>query len=92
MFTVYILQSERSGRYYVGQTSNLEKRWRYHEAGQTKSARNRGPWRVVYMEEFSTRSEAVRRERRIKSWKSHRYVEKLVRESKILTERACGTS
>ncbi|MFQ5776613.1 MAG: GIY-YIG nuclease family protein [Terriglobia bacterium] len=78
MFTVYILQSERTGRYYVGQTSNLPKRLHYHQCGLTRSGRNRGPWRVVYQEEFSTRSEAVRRERQIKKWKSRRYLEKLM--------------
>ncbi|MFQ5817373.1 MAG: GIY-YIG nuclease family protein [Terriglobia bacterium] len=42
-FTVYILHSERTGRYYIGQTSNLQKRLRCHAAGGTKFPRNRGP-------------------------------------------------
>jgi putative endonuclease len=81
-FAVYILQSQRSGRYYVGETSNVGKRLHYHRSGRTKAGRNRGPWHLVYVEEFSTRPEAVRRERQIKSWKSHRYIASLVRASR----------
>jgi predicted GIY-YIG superfamily endonuclease len=31
-FSVYILQSQSSGRYYVGQTKNLDDRVAYHNA------------------------------------------------------------
>ncbi|MFQ5723430.1 MAG: GIY-YIG nuclease family protein [Terriglobia bacterium] len=79
MFTVYILQSEPTGRSYVGQTNNLQRRLFYHNSGRTKSGRNRGRWRVVHTEAFSTRQEAVRREREIKGWKNRNAIEKLVR-------------
>jgi putative endonuclease len=48
-FAVYILQSQRSGRYYVGETSNVGKRLHYHRSGRTKAGRNRGPWHLVYV-------------------------------------------
>jgi len=81
MFTVYVLQSESTGRFYIGQTKDLEHRLRRHLAGRTRSARNRGPWHLVYSEEYVTRAEAVRRERQMKNWKSRKYLEKLLRES-----------
>ncbi len=81
MFTVYILQSQTTGRFYVGHTKNLEERIHRHNSGQTKLGRNRGPWKLVHSTAYLTRSEAMRRERQIKSWKSHRYLQKLIQES-----------
>jgi GIY-YIG catalytic domain-containing protein len=47
-FFVYILQSESTGRYYIGQTKNLEERVTYHNANYSKALRNRGPWKLVH--------------------------------------------
>ncbi|MGH9863611.1 MAG: GIY-YIG nuclease family protein [Candidatus Acidiferrales bacterium] len=80
-FSVYILRSDTTGRFYIGHTSNLPTRLRYHNSGRTISGKNRGPWQVVYQEDFSNRSAAVRRERQMKSWKSHRYVELILQET-----------
>jgi putative endonuclease len=77
-FHLYILQSETSGRYYVGQTEDLDARVAQHNANYTKSLRNRGPWKLVYSEGFETRGEAVRRERQIKSWKDRKLIEQLM--------------
>jgi len=38
-----------------------------HNNGITKSTKNRGPWEIVLREEFDTRSEAMQRERFLKS-------------------------
>ena len=43
-FYVYILQSETTGRYYVGQTKDLQERIAYHRANYSKSLKNRRPW------------------------------------------------
>ena len=63
MFHVYILRSGATGHHYVGYTSDLTQRLGQHNRGITKSTKNRGPWEMVHHEEFSTRSEAMRRER-----------------------------
>jgi len=76
-FCVYILQSESSGRYYVGQTHNLEERVAYHQGNYSKALKNRGPWKLVHVEEFATRSEAVRRERYIKQQKDRGFIDAL---------------
>ncbi len=69
-FPVYVLQSEASGRLYIGQTQSLERRLAEHAAGQTKSTRGRGPWQLIYQCDFPTRSEAMQYERRLKSWEN----------------------
>jgi len=67
MFFVYVLRSETSGRHYVGFCSNLTQRLGQHNDGITKSTKNRGPWKLIYKEQFQTRQEAVRRERFLKT-------------------------
>ena len=69
MFFVYVLQSESTKHFYTGSTSNLSLRLSQHNSGETKSTKNRGPWKLVHREEFATRSEAMRRESFLKSGK-----------------------
>jgi len=49
-FFVYILQSEKDGRFYIGHTEHLAERVKYHNAGYSHALRNRGPWRLAYFE------------------------------------------
>jgi putative endonuclease len=77
-FHVYILRSESTNRFYIGQTQNVEERLQYHNANYSKSLKNRGPWKLLYQEAYQTRSEAVSRERQIKSWKDRAMIERLV--------------
>jgi putative endonuclease len=78
MANVYILQSQSSDRFYIGSTANVEVRLAQHQRGGAQSTRGRGPWKLVYHEQFATAAEAVRRERQLKSWKSHRSVQELI--------------
>jgi putative endonuclease len=82
MFFVYILQSQSTGRYYIGQTKNLSQRVAYHNANYSRALKNRGPWKMVYFEEFSSRGEAIRRELQIKRQKDRRFLEQLVSASR----------
>ncbi len=69
MFYVYILKSKSTGRYYIGQTNNIRERLKKHNLGKTKSTKYGIPWQVVYSEEFKTRTEVMKRENEIKSYK-----------------------
>lgn len=85
MFTVYILYSPSADRYYVGHTDNIEARMANHNGpGPTRGryTRKNGPWNLLYSEEgFQSRSEAMLRERQIKSWKSRKKIEQLIQRS-----------
>ena len=78
MFTVYILQSVKSGRFYVGHTEDINARLSRHNSGQVTATRNKDPWELVHRESFGMRSEAVRRELEIKSKKSRKYIGALI--------------
>ena len=70
-FWVYVIRSETTGRLYAGQTNDLVGRLRQHnDPGTNRSQhtkRNRGPWFLIYTEEFPSRREAMARERFLKS-------------------------
>ncbi len=78
MYFVYILQSLKDGRYYIGSTDDMARRLREHNSGQQAATRYRTPLRVVYIERFPDRKAARRRELYIKAQKSRRYIEKLI--------------
>jgi len=69
---VYVLESESTGRLYVGQTSDLERRLHEHGTGQVRSTKGRGPWRLLASRRHATRAEAVAVERRLKAFKNPR--------------------
>jgi putative endonuclease len=77
-YYTYILRSVTTRRFYVGHTENLVKRLAEHNNNRTVSIKNRGPWELVFSEEFAARAEAMRREREIKRMKSHSWIDKLV--------------
>ena len=63
----YVLRSTKNGILYKGSTQNLEKRLQTHNSGKVKFTSKNIPWELVVSEEFSTRSEAVKREKWYKS-------------------------
>ncbi len=78
MYTVYVLRSLKTGRYYIGQTKNLEQRIIRHNKGWEKFTNKEIPWDLVYKTDFGTRSEAVKREKLLKSYKNGNAFNKLV--------------
>ncbi len=62
MYYLYILQSEIDFGYYIGITSNLEERLKEHNSGKTKSIKHRKPFKIIYTESFSNKTEARKRE------------------------------
>ena len=59
----YVLKSLSSGKTYIGQTHNLENRIKVHNEGKSPYTKGRGPWVLIYFEEFNTRAEAMEREK-----------------------------
>jgi putative endonuclease len=77
-FIVYILYSSSLDSFYVGHTANLEDRLYRHNNSGSKSTKIAKDWRVVYTEQYLTRSEANLRELEIKKKKSRKYIESLI--------------
>ncbi|GIK61472.1 MAG: GIY-YIG nuclease family protein [Ignavibacteriota bacterium] len=78
MFTVYVLKSSATDKYYIGQTADIGKRLLYHNSGYSKSTKACLPWKLVYPESFITRALAMKRETEIRKYKSRFMIEKLL--------------
>ena len=66
-YYAYILLC-KDGSYYTGYAKNVEQRVEQHKKSQgARYTRMRGLKKMVYVEEFNSRSEAMKREREIKS-------------------------
>lgn len=64
---VYVLRSEKDGRYYVGMSSDIEKRLIAHNSGRTRSTKGYRPWVLLHLEEYPDRDSARKREKYLKS-------------------------
>jgi putative endonuclease len=76
--TLYILKSHKHGRFYVGSTDDLERRFKEHNSGHTKSTKSGMPWEVVFTEVFAASIDGLRAEKKIKALKSRKIIESLV--------------
>lgn len=74
------MQSLVDSKRYIGHTSDLEKRLRWHNLGKVRSTKSRRPFKIVYSEALNTKSEAVRRELKLKSLKGGDIIRELIRE------------
>ncbi|OIP06775.1 hypothetical protein AUK41_01435 [Candidatus Berkelbacteria bacterium CG2_30_43_20] len=78
MYTVYILRSMITRKYYIGVTSDITQRLRHHNSGANRSTKNGKPWIVVRKEDFSNSRDAWLRERQIKKYKGGEAFKKLI--------------
>ncbi|HAJ56388.1 MAG TPA: endonuclease [Candidatus Omnitrophica bacterium] len=78
MYFVYIIKSRKNDRFYIGSAQDVKERLRQHERGKTRSLKNKGPFDIIRIEEFETRTEAFSRERQIKRYKGGQAFKKLI--------------
>jgi putative endonuclease len=81
MYFVYVIRNQSSGRNYTGYSADLTQRLGQHNHGITKSTKNRGPWRLLHQEEFATRSEAMKREKFLKTGKGREELRRILEQS-----------
>jgi putative endonuclease len=81
-YIVYVLTSESTGRRYVGQTEDLDRRISEHNSQGHNPAkftsRNAGPWQLAHKEIFATRGEAMAREKWLKSGVGRRWLDSIL--------------
>ena len=78
---VYVLQSEKNGRYYIGYSSDIQTRLATHNAGSVKATRNLRPWKLMYTEQHPDATSARKREWALKKMKSRIAIERLISSS-----------
>ncbi|MBM3246302.1 MAG: GIY-YIG nuclease family protein [Candidatus Omnitrophica bacterium] len=84
MYYIYVLKNN-NGKHYLGSCENLEVRLERHNQNSVRSTKNKGPFKLIYKEEFSTRTEARKRESCIKKHKSIKYFLKQIENNLTLS-------
>lgn len=81
---IYILRSEKNGRYYIGSTNDVERRFKEHVDGKVKATRDIRPVFLVFQQEYETLRKARQVEQKLKSFKRKDIIKRIVTEKKIL--------
>ncbi len=65
MYYVYVLVNEE-GKKYIGFTSDLRRRLKEHNSKGNRYTSKHGKWKLVYYEAYLSKSDALKREKRLK--------------------------
>lgn len=76
MYFVYVLWSNKLYKRYVGSSDDTEHRIVEHNRGSNKFTRGGIPWIKVYQEEFATKTEALKREKFLKSGQGRKWLDR----------------
>jgi putative endonuclease len=78
MYYLYILQSEKKLKYYVGISEQPERRLEFHNSIEKGFTSRFRPWKLVFVKKYSSKKEAGIVERKIKNWKSRTMIERII--------------
>lgn len=76
MFYVYLLQSELNHLFYVGFSENPQERLVAHNSGGNPSTKAGRPWKLIYLEGYLDKKDALGREKFLKSGSGKTYLKK----------------
>jgi putative endonuclease len=82
-YYVYILQSTKTAKFYIGQTQNLEKRFAEHNSGKSKYTSKDAPWNLVWLTILDSRKESYGLEQKLKGFKSRQRIIKYMEENQV---------
>jgi len=79
MYYVYVLLSQKGSKFYTGFTKDLRKRVSEHNSGKVPSTKRRIPLDLVYYEASRNKSDALHRERYLKTAYGKKYLKNRLR-------------
>ena len=77
---VYILYSESKDIFYKGESEQPLARLEEHNKNLSRYTSNKGPWKMVYLEECENKTEALRKEKMLKK-QNRKYLLWLIEQS-----------
>ncbi len=80
---VYILESERNGKYYIGSTVDVDRRLNEHNSGKHHTGKRLAPFRIVFKQEFVDIATARKTENRLKKYKRRDFLEKIIKDGEF---------
>jgi len=85
MYYIYVIESESTGKYYIGHTDNIERRLYEHNNSLNISYTSKyRPWKIKAVFEVSgDRGVAIKAEKFIKKQKSKIFLERICCQNKV---------
>jgi putative endonuclease len=83
MAYLYILQSLKNFRYYIGSTNNIDRRLDEHNSGKSKYTKIIRPLKLVFKQEYPSIMLARKIEHKLKKLKSKEIIEKIIEDKYI---------
>lgn len=80
---VYILRSLRNNRFYIGSTTNVDRRFHQHNVGSVRATRNIRPLNLELSQKFDNISLTRKIEQRLKKFKRRDFIEKIIKDGVI---------
>jgi len=74
MHYVYVLQSSKDKKFYVGYSKDLKQRVENHNRGLVPATKQRQPLELVYYEACLSKNDAIRREKYLKTGWGKRFI------------------
>ncbi|MDP2866586.1 MAG: GIY-YIG nuclease family protein [Elusimicrobiota bacterium] len=78
MWTVYVITSIKTGRFYVGCTEDFKTRLSEHNAKKVKSTKHFAPYKLLHSETFLEKTLALKRELYLKTGRGREFIKTLV--------------
>jgi putative endonuclease len=76
MHHVYLLESENTGKRYIGYTTDLKRRLAEHNNHKNVSTSKELSWKLIYCETYLNKMDALGREKFLKSGSGWRFLKK----------------
>ena len=77
---VYILQSLKDKKLYIGCTNDLRRRIREHNEHKSFATKTRGQFKLIYYEAYLNRADAETREKFFKTGWGRQYIKRALKE------------
>jgi putative endonuclease len=75
---VYILKSLIADKFYIGRTTDPDKRLHFENTTEKRFTARYRPWDRVWLYKCKSKEDAIKIEKKIKSWKSKKMIERLI--------------
>ncbi len=84
MFFVYALYSSNYDKIYIGFSPDPEKRLLAHNDSRNDGwTRSFQPWSLVYSEKCTTKTDALKREKQLKSSRGRNFIREMINKNQI---------
>ena len=79
MFYVYILESLKDNKLYIGYSDNLRRRFEEHNNGKVPITKNRRPFKLIFYEAYQNQQDATEREKFFKTGWGRTHLKKVLK-------------